>query len=127
MLFFKFSIALLAPIAGLAVPVQSGTDPSQGKPQNLITSPSQSIPLPSRTESDLPSFASHYRRQDSATPGDIIVIGISSVPNPFPTTDPPPDGPPADDTLGQMITRAKRFGGKTSAADSAHHIETSEF
>ena len=95
MLFFKFSIALLAPIAGLAVPVQSGTDPSQGKPQNLITTPGQSMPLPSRTQTDLPSSASHYRRQDTATPGDIIVIGFSLVPNPFATpVETVPEGDP---------------------------------
>jgi hypothetical protein len=58
MLFFKFSIALLAPLAVLAVPVPSGTDASQGKPQTLIAIPGQSMPLPLTTQTDYLSCSS---------------------------------------------------------------------
>ncbi|KAH9964699.1 hypothetical protein BGW80DRAFT_1255102 [Lactifluus volemus] len=74
MLFFKFGIALLAPLASLAVPVRYG---SQSRPQNVIAISGQTMPLPPTTRIDLPSSASHYRRQ--------IGGSLSFVTNPDPT------------------------------------------
>jgi hypothetical protein len=74
MLFLKFSVALLAPIAALAVPIGSDT---YGKPQNLITIPGQSMPLlPPTTQTDLPSTASHDRRQTDNGPDLSLCAGV---------------------------------------------------
>ena len=83
MLLFKLSIALLAPFAALAVPVRSV---GQGKPQTLITIPSQSVPLPPTMQTDLPSSVSHYRRQTAdclSTPAPVGGV-LSTVPVPTP-------------------------------------------
>ena len=92
MLFLKFSTALLAPIAALAVPIGSGTD---GKPQNLITIPGQSMPLPPTTQTDLPSTASHDRRQTDDGSIDLsFCVGqsITNVPINDPRCHPNTDG-----------------------------------
>ncbi|KAH9972472.1 hypothetical protein BGW80DRAFT_1459816 [Lactifluus volemus] len=88
MLFFKFSIALLAPLAALAVPVPSGTDASHGQSENTVTIPAQTrtMPLPPMTQRDLPSSACTDNAlsfvQNTATP-DAITGSISSVLNPL--------------------------------------------
>ncbi|KAH9972473.1 hypothetical protein BGW80DRAFT_1314768 [Lactifluus volemus] len=84
MLFFKFSIALLAPLAALAVPVPFDTDVRKGQPENIVTIPAQTqtMPLPQMTQRDLPSSAcTDNALPVSPTPVTNQPVVMSFVPN----------------------------------------------